>query len=244
MLRHSERLYGYKTAEYIKDMGTLDRFERVSKDCLSGKIQRLSKKYTRPAIFMDRDGTLVRDADLLHKVEDLELFPFSTSTIKKVNDSDFLAILVTNQPVVARNLCDITTIEVIHGKLETLLGKEGAFLNDILFCPHHPDRGYPEENPIFKIECNCRKPKTGLVEQAVMEYNIDIGLSWFIGDTTTDIQTGINAGMQTILVRTGKGGKDGKFHCAPDFVFDNLESAIDFILENSYKLENVSGARL
>jgi len=124
----------------------------------------------------------------------------------------------------------MSAIKKIHNKLETLLGREGAYLNDIYFCPHHPDKGYPEENPDFKIDCNCRKPKTGMISKAVEEYNVDIGSSWFIGDRTADIQTGNNAGMKTILVRTGHAGKDGKFEVNPDYIFDNVEDAVDFIL--------------
>jgi histidinol-phosphate phosphatase family protein len=179
---------------------------------------------------MDRDGTLVKDVDLLSKAEDLKLYPFAAPAIKKINDSDFLSILITNQPVVARNLCDLSAIGMIHNKLETLLGREHAYLDDIYFCPHHPDKGYPEENPDLKINCECRKPKTGMINRAIAEYNIDIGSSWFIGDTTVDLQTGINAGMKTVLVRTGKGGKDRKFEVSPDFVFDNIGDAVDFIL--------------
>ena len=237
MLRDSEKLYGYKTAEYIKDMGTVDRLEKVNRDFFNGKIHELSKRYKRPAIFMDRDGTLIKDIDLLHKAEDVEIFPFSASAIKKINNSNYMAFLITNQPVVARNLCDIPTVKEIHNKLATLLGEGGVYLNDIYFCPHHPDRDYPGENKEFKIDCNCRKPRIGMVKKAVEEYNVDIESSWFIGDTTTDIQTGINAGMQTILLRTGKGGKDGKFCCFPDLVFDDLEIAIDFILEERYEYD-------
>ncbi|MBA4322614.1 MAG: D,D-heptose 1,7-bisphosphate phosphatase [Odoribacter sp.] len=232
VLQSNKTIRAHKTAEYIKDMGTADRFKKASRDFLSGKVRRLSKKYKRAAIFMDRDGTLVKDVDLLSRAEDLELFSFSAPAIKKINDFDFLSILITNQPVVARNLCDLSTIRVIHNKLETLLGRERAYLDDIYFCPHHPHKGYPEENPLFKIACNCRKPATGMIEQAVNEYNIDIESSWIIGDSTTDIQTGINAGLRTIMVRTGEGGKDGKFQCSPDFAFDNLESAVDFVLKD------------
>jgi histidinol-phosphate phosphatase family protein len=230
VIRSNKTIRAYKTAEYIKDMGTSDRFKKVSRDFLSGKVRRLSKEYKRPAIFMDRDGTLVKDVDLLSKAEDLKLYPFAAPAIKKINDSDFLSILITNQPVVARNLCDLSAIGMIHNKLETLLGREHAYLDDIYFCPHHPDKGYPEENPDLKINCECRKPKTGMINRAIAEYNIDIGSSWFIGDTTVDLQTGINAGMKTVLVRTGKGGKDRKFEVSPDFVFDNIGDAVDFIL--------------
>jgi histidinol-phosphate phosphatase family protein len=141
--------------------------------------------------------------------------------------------MITNQPVVARNLCDEAAIRQIHNKLETLIAGEGAYLDSIYYCPHHPDRGYPGENPDFKIDCECRKPKTGMIEKAAMNFNVDLEASWLIGDTTTDLQTGRNAGMRTILLRTGKGGKDGKFDCAPDFTFDNLEGAVDFILAGS-----------
>lgn len=237
LLKNKEVIRAYQTAEYIKDMGTIDRLQSVSDDYLSGKVERLSKRYKRPAIFLDRDGTLIRDVDLLCRTDDLEPFSFLSASIKKINNSDHLCFLITNQPVVARNLCEIDTVKQIHNKLEILLGKEGAYLNDIYFCPHHPDSGYPEENPVFKIDCKCRKPKTEMIDRAVKEYNVDIENSWFIGDTTTDIQTGINARLKTILVRTGKGGKDGKFNCNPDFIFDDLDKAIDFILADRYKYE-------
>lgn len=230
ILQSDKVIRAYKTAEYIKDIGTIERLKKVSKDIISGKVKRFSKRYKRPAIFVDRDGTLVRDVDLLHRVEDLELLPFSAAAIKKINDSDYLSFLITNQPVVARNLCDISMIAQIHNKLETLLGRGGAYLNDIYFCPHHPDKGYPEENPVLKVDCDCRKPKTGMISKAVKEYNVDIELSWLVGDTTADIQTGKNAGMKTVLVRTGRAGEDGKFEISPDYIFDNIEKAVDFIL--------------
>ncbi len=230
MLGNSSALYGYKTAEYIKDAGTFDRLEKIKKDFLSGKVLRNSKKYKRPAIFIDRDGTLIRKVNLLHKDSDLELFSFSASAVRKINNSDFLSILVTNQPVVARNLCDVSAIIRIHNRLETLLGREGIYLDEIYFCPHHPNKGFPEENKVFKIDCDCRKPKIGMIKRAVKEYNIDIESSWFIGDTSTDIKTGKNARMKTILVRTGEGGKDNKFDVSPEYVVDNIEDAVNIIL--------------
>lgn len=232
VLQSNKVIRAYKTAEYITDIGTIERLKRVRRDITSGKVKRFSKQYKRPAIFIDRDGTIVRDVDLLHRVEDLELFPFSTLAIKKINSSDYLSFLITNQPIVARNLCDISMVAQIHNKLETILGREGAYLNDIYFCPHHPDKGYIEENPDLKVDCDCRKPKTGMISEAVKEYNVDIESSWFIGDTTTDIQTGINAGLKTILLRSGKGGRDEKYQCQPDFFLDDLSSAVDFILTN------------
>ena len=234
LLKSGEIIRAYNTAEYVKDIGTPERFRLANDHFTSGRVERMSKRHKRPAIFLDRDGTLVKDVHLLHQQEQLELYPFSGRAVKNVNDSDYLCLLITNQPVVARNLCDESGLREIHNKLETLLAEEGAYLDDIYFCPHHPDTGFPGENPAFKIDCDCRKPKTGMVDRAVQEFNLDIVSSWLIGDTTTDLQTGRNAGMQTILLRTGKGGKDGKFDCAADFIFDHLDEATDFIIGHRY----------
>jgi histidinol-phosphate phosphatase family protein len=236
MLSAGERIFGYKTAEYVKDMGTAERYRKVSRDLESGKIRRMSRRHSRPAIFIDRDGTLVEEVDLLHRVEDLRVFPFSAPAVKRINDSEFLSFVATNQPVVARNLCDMEKVGEIHCKLETLLGEQGAYLDDIYFCPHHPDKGYPEENPAYKIDCECRKPKTGMIEAAAREYLVDLSASWIIGDRTTDIQTGINAGLTTALVRTGLGGKDGRFDARPDFSFDTLDEAVEFIVSQRNRL--------
>ena len=118
----------------------------------------------------------------------------------------------------------------MHNKLETLLGREHAFLDRIYFCPHHPEKGFPGERPELKIECDCRKPKTGMIRSAMAELNIDLKQAWLIGDATTDIQTASNAGLKSILVRTGCAGKDGKHDAQPDFVFNALSDAVDFIL--------------
>lgn len=237
LLLKEGKVLAYKTAEYIKDIGIIERFRKVNRDFNAGKVKRFSKRHKKPAIFIDRDGTLIKDVHLLCRLEDLEIYPFSSSAIKKINNSDFLCFLITNQPVVARNLCDVSKVNEIHNKLETLLGEKESYLNDIYFCPHHSDKGYPEENASFKIDCDCRKPKIGMIKKAAKEYNVDIESSWLIGDTTRDIQTGLNAGLKTILVRTGKGGKDGKFQCIPDFVFDDLASAVDFILKDRLRYE-------
>ena len=150
--------------------------------------------------------------------------------IRKINLSGRLGIVVTNQPVVARGLCEIEDVENIHRKMATLLGRGGVFLDDILFCPHHPDKGYPEENPLYKIPCGCRKPKTGMIEKAAERYNIDLKESWIVGDTTMDIQTGKNAGMHTALVLTGEAGRDMKYDVQPDLVCCDLLEAVEKIL--------------
>ena len=240
MLKDNRVIKGYKTVEYIKDVGTIDRFNKVELDILNGKVFGCDTQKTHPAIFLDRDGTLVKYINLLHKIEDLELYPYAASAVKTINDSDYLVFLVTNQPVVARNLCDIATVIKINKKLETLLGAEGAYLNDIYFCPHHPDSGYPEENPDYKIICDCRKPRDGMIQMAERQYNIDLSSSWFIGDSTTDIKTGIDCGMKTILLHTGIGGKDRRYDVTPDYQFNNLSEATDFIIHSSREYQELS----
>ena len=229
---NSEKLYAYKTAEYIKDIGTVDRLERVRSDYASGKIERISKSHKRPAVFLDRDGTLVKDIDLLHKAEDLELLPSSVPALKRINESEYLSIVVTNQSVVARNLCTIKELKDIHNKFETLLGKNRVYVDEIYFCPHHPDKGYPEENPLFKIPCDCRKPKTGMITQAGAQYNIDLAASWMIGDSATDIETAANAGLRSILLRKKNSQEDHDQSLSPNFICDNLEEAVDIILDD------------
>ena len=199
------KLYGYVSPEYIKDMGTPSRYEAVCKDVESGKVARLNKKNPRPAIFLDRDGTINEEVNLLNKPEQLRLIKGASEAIRLINQSDFLVVVVTNQPVIARNLCSIEELEHIHASLETLLGKEGAYINAIYYCPHHPDKGYPEERPEYKIDCECRKPKPGMLLQAVRDLNINLSQSYMIGDSDRDLQVGINAKVkESILIETNK----------------------------------------
>ena len=198
-------LYGYVSFEYIKDMGTPERYYAVCDDVRSGKVARLNRSNKRPAIFLDRDGTISNEVNLLNKPEQLELIEGAAEAIRLINKSDYLAVIVTNQPVIARNLCSIEELEYIHATLETMLGKEGAYVNAIYYCPHHPDKGYPEERPEYKIDCECRKPKPGMLLQAAKDWNIDLSHSVMIGDTTRDLQAGINARVkESIMIETNK----------------------------------------
>jgi len=138
--------------------------------------------------------------------------------------------LATNQPVVARGLCSMADVEEIHRKLQTLLGREGVYLDGIEFCPHHPDKGYPEETPEYKIPCHCRKPDIGMLEKCAERFNIDLQNSWLVGDTTVDVQTGVNTGCKTALVLTGEAGRDGKYAVQPDLTAENLAEAVKMIL--------------
>ena len=225
-------LYAYNSPEYVKDIGTADRYNKALKDILDGKVYRRNLKNKQKAVFLDRDGVINKEIDLLYKSEQLKLIFGVEKAIKKLNNSDYLVVIVTNQPVVARGLCTEEDIRGIHKKLETLLGKQGAFIDRISYCPHHPDKGYPEENKKYKIECNCRKPNIGMLLKAEKEFNIEKKLSFIIGDSTTDIQTGMNYGIQTILVKTGYKGLDKKFSVIPNYVFQDLKEAVDFLLSN------------
>jgi len=236
------QVFGYKTAEYIKDVGTFDRLERVSKDFLNGKIQRLSKRRKRPAVFMDRDGTLIKDVDLLHRVEELEMLPSTISSIRRLNESDYLSLVVTNQPVVARNLCTIDGLRSIHDKFETLLGDGRVYVDDIYYCPHHPDKGYPEENPLFKTQCGCRKPNIGMITKAAEQHNIDLASSWMVGDSPRDVQTAVNAGLRSILIRSRRTEIDNNALIQADFACENLEDAVDIILDRNVIDGNVREA--
>lgn len=227
------RMYGYNTSEYLKDMGTPDRLESVTRDYLSGKIERRSYQHSQKAVFLDRDGVLNIDNDLISSPEQLELLPGTENAIKKLNHSDFLAVVATNQSVVARNLCTEEGLRQIHNKLETLLGNSHAKLDAIYYCPHHPDKGFPEENPAYKIECTCRKPKPGMLLNAQKDFNIDLSSSFFIGDDQRDIEAGKAAGVTTIGVMTGKGLRKSKVK--PDYFFENLSDAISFIVDDPFR---------
>ena len=224
------KIYGYQTPEYVKDAGTPERFAKCCEEQKRGVWDAKCLCNEQRAIFIDRDGTMNKFRGLISTEDALELEEGVAEAVRMINESGYLAICVTNQPVVARGMCSIEDVQRIHRKLATLLGNQGAFLDDIIFCPHHPDKGYLEENPIYKVKCDCRKPSIGMIQRMQERYNINLSKSYMIGDSTIDIQTGINAALQTILVRTGQAGKDGKYDIMPDEEADNLLEAINKIL--------------
>lgn len=192
-------LYGYLSPEYVKDVGTLERYYEVDEEVRRGLPEKRNLKNKQKAIFLDRDGTINNYVGLVSHPAQLSLLPKVADAIRLINKSEYLAIVITNQPVVARGLCSIEDVDLIHAKMEEMLGAEGAYVNDIFFCPHHPDKGYPEENPLYKIECECRKPKPGMINAAAKRYNIDLSKSWMIGDTKVDFLTAVNAGVRPII---------------------------------------------
>ena len=225
------KVYAYKSSEYVKDAGTPERFKKCCEDQSKGVWESRRKSTTQKAVFLDRDGTINTYKGLISNEEEFELISGAAQAIRRINDSGYLAICVTNQPVVARGLCSIDDVRLIHRKMQTLLGTEGAYIDDIVFCPHHPDKGYPEENKSYKVDCNCRKPKTGMIDEMVEKHHIDLSESFIIGDSTIDMMLGKNAGLKTILVRTGEAGQDGRYDATPDYVVSDLSEAVELILK-------------
>lgn len=229
-VRAGEFLAAYNSPEYIKDIGTPERYHHVENDIRAGKPARCSLTSTRKAIFLDRDGTVNVWVPLLSRVEEMELYPGVARAVRAINESEYLAVLITNQPQVARGLVTVAELENIHKKLETLLAREGAKLDSIYYCPHHPDGGFPEEIPELKIACQCRKPKTLLFETAAERFNIDLSSSAVIGDSVRDMQSARRLGCRAVLVQTGVGGSDipAGFEC--DYIARNLGEAVNWIL--------------
>ena len=190
----------YDSPEYVKDMGTPDRYYSVMQDIKSGRVKAKNLSEKQKAIFLDRDGTINEYMGFLTNIDDFRLLPGVADAIKQINESDYLAIVVTNQPVIARGEVSLTELDEIHNKMETLLGQYGAYVDDIFYCPHHPDKGFAGERPEYKKECQCRKPKPGLLLQAADKYNIDLKKSWMVGDSISDMQAGENAGCKTLMI--------------------------------------------
>lgn len=197
----------YDSPEYVKDMGTPERYEAVCLDYRKGRVQAKNLKQKQKAIFLDRDGTVNKYVGFLHNIDDFELLPDVTNAVKMINESGYLAILVTNQPVIARGEVSFEQLREIHNKMETLLGMEGAYLDGLYFCPHHPHKGYKGEIPELKTECNCRKPKPGMLIKASDDFNIDLSSSWMVGDGENDVKAGSAAGCRTVLIGEGEFGQ-------------------------------------
>ena len=229
MLRGGKKILGYNSPEFIKDIGTPERYDKICAQVAGGIVQNSSLATPQRAVFLDRDGTLVAEKDCLRNADELELLPGVAEAIHKLNLAGWRTVVVTNQPVIAKGFCDEAELQRMHNKMETLLGQEHAFLDRIYFCPHHPEKGFPGERVDLKIDCACRKPKIGMIQKAVADLNIDLKQSWLVGDTTTDLQTAKNAGLKAILLQTGHGGRDGKFDAAPDLVCNDLRQAVEKI---------------
>ena len=199
-------MFCYDSPEYVKDMGTPDRFHQVEEDYKNGIVQAKNLSNKQKAVFLDRDGTINKYVGFLRNIDDFELINGVSEAIKKINQSGYLAIVVTNQPVIARGEVSWEELNEIHKKMATLLGKDGAYVDAIYVCPHHPDKGFEGERLEYKFDCNCRKPKPGLLLQAAKDFNIDLSQSIMIGDSESDLKAGEAAGCKkSIKVEERKG---------------------------------------
>ncbi|MHC1721891.1 MAG: HAD-IIIA family hydrolase [Aminipila sp.] len=194
------KMFCYDSPEYVKDMGTPDRYEAVCYDYRKGIVTGKNLSHKQKAVFLDRDGTINKYIGFLRNPEDLELLPGAAEAIRKINQSGYLAIVITNQPVIARGEVSAQQLREIHNRMETLLGNDGAYLDAIYYCPHHPHKGYEGEVTDLKIECDCRKPKPGMLVEAAKDYNIDLNQSWMIGDSDSDMEAGRTAGCDGLKI--------------------------------------------
>ena len=194
------KLYAYDSPEYVKDMGTPERLVEVERDIVSGKVHARNLSERQKAIFLDRDGTINEYVGFLTDIDDFNLCDGAAEAISEINKSGMLAIVITNQPVIARGEVTREQLDLIHAKMETLLGEKGAYIDGLYYCPHHPHKGYEGEIPELKFDCDCRKPKPGLLIRASHDFNIDLASSWMVGDGDTDIECGKRAGCHTAKI--------------------------------------------
>lgn len=184
----------------------------------------------RPAVFLDRDGTINEEVGYIHDAENLRLIPGAADAIRRLNEAGVLAILTTNQSGPARGYYPESHIHTLHQRLNDLLLEEGALLDDLYYCPHLPDGMEPR----YAKACKCRKPETQMVDEAIAKHGIDRARSYVVGDKATDVELGRNAGCKAILLKSGYGARvlagEYQWQVEPDFVAPTLVEAVDWIL--------------
>ena len=230
-VRDGHHLHGYRSFEYIKDLGTPSRLDKAERHLAGGVVARARRSETQRAVFIDRDGTLNVLRDYVRCPGDLALLPGVVGALRRLNEAEWRTVVVTNQPVLARGECSPAGLRAIHAKLDTELGQHGVYLDAVYVCPHHPHGGFAGEVAALKVDCDCRKPKAGLLERAILDMNIDRARSFMVGDSTTDVEAARRAGVRSILVGTGEAGRDGRVCARPDFVADDFAAAVELILD-------------
>ncbi len=220
------RIFSYKSAEYVRDMGTPERLESVENDLKNGPVRRSHGSCLQKAVFLDRDGTVNRLKGYITHPDEIELIDGAAQAISELHRLGYLVIVITNQPVIARGECTVQTLREIHNRLETLLGEKGAYVDGIYYCPHHPHKGFEGEVEELKIECDCRKPAPGLLFRAKKDFNIDMSESFMVGDSMPDIEAGKNAGCTPVLLDSRTGGNGTDY-----LSFDSLSGFSEFLFK-------------
>ena len=198
------RVYAYRGSECIFDVGTPERMQTAQALVREGAPARRRLDAPQKAVFLDRDGTVNEYRGYISRPQDMALLPGAAEAINTFHALGYLVIVATNQPVVARGACTLSGLRRIHNRMERLLGEQGAYLDDLFFCPHHPDAGFPGENRAYKIPCACRKPQPGLLLRAMERYHIDPAASFMVGDSETDVLTAHNAGCRAVYLQCGR----------------------------------------
>lgn len=220
------RVFAYRSAEYVKDMGTSDRLRHVSADFENGTVASRRADKKQKAVFLDRDGTINKYKGYITSPNQLELISGAAEAIRRINKSGYLAIVVTNQPSIAMGRMSFAVLDEIHAKLDTLLGDSGAYTDALYFCPHHPDRGFDGEVAELKKVCDCRKPSGGMLRKAAEDFNIDLSQSFMVGDSDRDILAGIDAGCTPIFLTNSENTTEIKnireYKKLSDFVKDEF----------------------
>jgi histidinol-phosphate phosphatase family protein len=231
------RLFGYRTTEYLKDMGTPERLARVARDVESGKLDALHRDRPRPAVFFDRDGVVNVERDGVYTADDLELEHGAAAAIRRFNQAGWLVGVVTNQPGIAKGFFSESDLEAIHRRLERRLGDAGAWLDGLAFCPHHPERGFPGERPELKQPCTCRKPEPGLLQELETGWTVNRDASVLVGDSWRDMAAAHAFGVDAIGVLSGHelratAPAEHAVTGRPDVVVDDVDQAAGLVLDS------------
>jgi mannose-1-phosphate guanylyltransferase/phosphomannomutase len=227
----------YNTPEYLRDIGSPARHALAERDLLGGRVGALNRAHQRPAIFFDCDGVLNEEPGNpgIITPDDVKAIAGAGAALRRAREAGLLTIAVTNRPQIAKGLVTFEGLDHILGRLEALLAEDGGVLDRIYTCPHHPDSGFPGEILALKIRCECRKPGTLLLQQALADLPINLPRSMLIGDSLRDIGAARRIGIWAYGVRTGYGCRDAERYLretgmppAPDLMFETVSEAVEF----------------
>ena len=186
----------------------------------------------RPAVFLDRDGTLSEERGFIDRLELIEIFPWTSDAIRLLNRAGFAVVVVTNQSAIGRGIIDLPFLQTVHDAFDRHLVRSGAKIDRYYYCPHHPDAPLPE----YRMACRCRKPGPGMIEQATTDLGLDPSRSFMVGDRLIDVACGHAAGVRSLLVRSGHSAHRGEAPpglSEPDAILNNLMEAVGWILRSS-----------